>query len=153
MWYDLILLAQDGIGTQVNAVFQQFIAVVRPNSIGDIFIYSIFLLGFITLLPMPDGNDPAQYLTFGVILMCILDLLRGDGTNFPIAGADDRGFFTFMIHVLMFVFAFITAGVVRRNTKQKAGATPALAVINGLIAVMYAIASFIAPEVIYSPIF
>ena len=135
---------------QVGEVFNQFLQVVQPQSVGDIFIYVIFFLSLFALFPMPDGNDTAQYLLFGTMLLCILDLLRGDGSNFPIAGADDTGFFTFMIHILMFVFLFITAGVVRSNTKQKAGAVIPLAVLTALIAVMYAVASFFAPDAIYA---
>ena len=135
---------------QVSDVFNQFLMVVRPDSIGDVFIYIIFFLSLIALMPMPDGNDTAQYLLFGTMLLCILDLLRGDGSGFPIPGADNAGFFTFMIHILMFVFLFITAGVVRSNTKQKAGPVIPLVLLNGLIAVMYAVSAFFAYEMIYA---
>lgn len=134
----------------VANVFGQFLEVVQPDSIGDIFIYIIFFMSFIALLPMPDGNDTATYLLLGVMLMCILDLLRQAG-DFPVAGSDNEGFFTFIIHIIMFVFLFITAGVVRSNTKQKAGPVIPIAILTALIAVMYAVSSFFAPDAIYAP--
>lgn len=135
---------------QAGEVFNQFLALVRPDSVGDIFIYTIFGIALISLFPMPDGNDSAQYLLFGVIFICIIDLLRGDGSNFAIPGFDNRGFGAFLIHVLNFVFFFITAGVVRGNTKQKAGPVPVLAVLGGIIALLYAAASFFATDAIYA---
>ena len=99
---------------------------------------------------MPDGNDTATYLILGVMRMCVLDLMRQAG-EFPIPGADDKGFFTFIIHIVMFVFLFITAGVVRSNTKQKAGPVVPIAILTALIAVMYAVSSFFAPDAIYAP--
>ena len=49
----------------VMELLGQFWGTVQPNSIGAIFIYVIFFLSLITLMPMPDGNDNAQYLLFG----------------------------------------------------------------------------------------
>lgn len=141
---------------QVLAILEQVWQLVRPDSIGDVFIYTIFIGTIVNLSTMPDGNDFPQYLMFGVIFFCIIDLLRS-APGFPIPGTDDEGFVTFIIHVGMFVFPWIAAGATRTRRGaggvSKGGPSVIFAVLTGVIGALYSVLSFLLPQVTYQTIF
>jgi hypothetical protein len=121
---------------------------LRPQSLADVFIYAIFFTVLGVLGAMPEKNETPMYILFGLILLCILDLMRTRVERFPIPGSDDKGFFTFIIHIAMAMFPFIVAGMIRRRGKKGAAAVP-LAILGGLLGSLYAAMSFIAPEALY----
>jgi len=129
-------------------IIEQILQALRPDTIGAIFIYTILLLSVLMTILTPDGNDMATNLQFAVIFFCVLDLLRG-GVSFPIPGADDAGFFTFFLHVGMFVIPFIIAGTVRKKGRQ-GGAVLPVAVLTGVIALVYAAGAFFDPNTFYN---
>ena len=126
-------------------------SLLRPDSLGDIFIYTIFFGCLITLAFIPDGNDRAQYLLFGTMLMCVVDLLvaqqifqRGDASSEALAA--------YAVHIGMFVFPFITAGSIRAG-KRKVGPSILLAALIGVIASLYTVMSFADPGTTYNKMF
>lgn len=140
---------------------QQIIAVIRPDSIGDIAIYIIFFLSIIGLSAIPEKNVLSPYLMYIVLLCCVIDLIRGAGgqaipmlNRFVIGGEnllENRGFLTFLIHIIMFTFPLVAGAMVRRQGRKGALALP-LCMITGLIAGVYSLAAFYAPLVIYGPL-
>lgn len=141
---------------------QQIVAILRPDSLSDIFIYAMFFLSLITTAIIPEKNVQAPYMMYGVLLFCIIDLLRGrDGSGLSSMGTfyvggesifSDTGLVTFTIHIGMFVFPMIAAGLIRQQGRKGGAAIP-LSILIGLIGGMYAIMSFVAPEAVYGKIF
>ncbi len=128
---------------------QQIVAVLAPNSLADFFIYLIFILSIVASATIPEKNVQAPYLMYAVLLFCIIDLLRGDnGQGMPVMGFDNTGFGTFLIHIGMFALPLIAAGLVRRQGRKGGLAVPAC-LLAGLFGGIYAVMSFLAPEVLY----
>lgn len=120
---------------------------IRPETLGDIFIYTIFVLSVVNLILLPDGNDIPMYLIFTVLVLCVVDLLRNEA-NLPIQGTDDRGFFTFIIHIGMFLAPAFTAGAIRvRN--NKGGSARLVALLISLIGLLYLVGTFYDPAMFY----
>ena len=69
-------------------VLNQVVEIIRPETMGDLFVYGIFLLSMLNLAFIPEKNDLPVYLHYAIILMCILDLLR-EGAALPIEGTGD----------------------------------------------------------------
>lgn len=133
------------------------VELLRPDTIGDFFIYVIFFLSMLLLFVTPEKNDTPNYLTFIVLFACVLDLLRGnpsvqDTISIPEPwGLSDEGFFTYLLHIVMFVFPLIAGGMTRRKGRKGGAALP-VALLIGLIAGVYAIGTFLAPDAFYSAI-
>ncbi|GEM_PF-625600 len=144
-------------------LLQQVGALLRPSSLSDIFIYIIFFLSLIASFVIPEKNVQAPYMMYTVILGCIIDLLRGSGgeglssiAGLRIAGESilsDFGFLTFIIHIIMFVFPIIAAGLTRRFGQRAGALAVPLCLLAGLFGGIYALLSFAAPDVVYSAIF
>jgi hypothetical protein len=133
-------------------VVNQVLEIIRPETMGDLFIYAIFLLTVLNLAFIPEKNDLPVYLHYAVILMCILDLLR-EGAALPIQGTGDTGFFTFLLHIGMFIAPMLSAGAIRLP-KGKRGTNYArmIAVLITLIALLYAVGSFAEPALFYDDV-
>jgi len=128
----------------------QFISLIQPNSLGDVFIYILFFGALIASGIMPEGkNSQPIYLMFAVIFCCVVDLLRGSVASFPIPGFDNEGFGTFILHIMMGVFPFIAAGMARTEGRKGGLAVPVL-ILMGLIGTVYAFGSFVAPDAFYN---
>lgn len=137
---------------------QQIVAVLRPDTLGDIAIYIIFILSVIALATIPEKNVISPYLMYVVLLCCVIDLIRGAGgqaipalNRFVIGGEnllENNGFITFLIHIIMFTFPLVAGAMVRRQGRKGALALP-ICVVTGLIAGVYALAAFYVPLSIY----
>ena len=66
---------------QAQELFGQFLTTIRPDSVGDIMIYAVFFLTLVTSVLIPDGNDRATNLSYGVMLLCVADLLVFPSTS------------------------------------------------------------------------
>jgi hypothetical protein len=123
--------------------------ILRPDSIGDFIIYTIFFLSLVLLVVIPEKNETPLYIVFGIIFLCVVDLLRTQTNNFPIAGFDNKGFGTFLIHIAMGIAPFIVAGMVRKHGR-KGGSVIPIGLLMGFIGVLYALGSFFNPELFYN---
>ena len=133
----------------MQETLNQILAVIRPENPGEIAIYAILLLSLLASMTMPDKNDRPVYLLYIVIIFSLLDFGRNASEfQLPLTGFDDEGFGTYMIHIGMAVLPFIAAGMVRRTGRKGALAVP-LCLIVGVIASIYAIASFAIPASVY----
>lgn len=137
---------------------QQIITVLRPDSVADLFIYLIFFLSIVALATIPEKNVTSPYLMYIVLLCCVIDLLRGGGgqgipalMNLRIGGEsllENKGFLTFLIHIIMFTFPLVAGGMVRRQGRKGGLALP-LCLLVGLIGGLYSIGSFMVPTLFY----
>jgi hypothetical protein len=132
---------------------ESILEIIKPSSIADIFIYIILIMSVIVLAVMPEKNEQPQYLMFAVIFLSIIDLVRNEAPSgtFPIPGLDDNGFATYLIHIMMAIFPMVAGGMARKQGR-KGGATLPLGVLTGLIAGVYAVASFIRNSPVYDKI-
>lgn len=130
---------------------------LRPDSIGDIFTYSILLLSVVTLFLLASGNSLSQYLIFGTLILGFVDLLRTGLPNFANSPTGDplfadTGFGTFILHVAMAILLASVAGAAKVRGRKGEAARP-VAILATLVATGYTIASFVQPELIYLPRF
>lgn len=126
---------------------------LRPNSIGDIFTYAIFLMSIATLFLMASGNAFPQYLIFGTMILTFVDLLRAglpNPANSPTGDPlfSDAGFGTFIIHLAITLLLASVAGAIKTRGSKGESARP-IAILAAVIAAGYTIASFLVPEIIY----
>lgn len=130
-------------------LLNQIVVALRPETLGDFIIYAIFILSVGVMIFTPEKNDQANYLTWLVMFSCVIDLLRGNnGDIMPIAGFDNTGFGTMILHVIMGIAPFIIAGIIRIRGRQNRLARP-LAIVAGVIGSIYAIGSFAQPNLFY----
>lgn len=129
----------------------EILAILRPDSLGEIIIYVIFFMALLMLFFTPEKNEQANYLTFGIMFCALIDLARGrTGGPIPIEGFDDTGFGTMLIHIYMAIIPFIIAGLVRIRGRKNRAVVP-IALVLGVIGMLYAIGTFIAPGTFYAP--
>lgn len=129
---------------------EDILAILRPETLGDLFIYIIFIGALISSVFIPEKNDTPSYLMFAVMFFAILDLIRGDGSTLPIPGFDNTGFGTYLIHIFMGIFPFVAAGMVRFPPGQrKSGITIPFLLLIGFIGAIYALGTFVLPETFY----
>jgi Sec-independent protein secretion pathway component TatC len=140
----------------MEELLNDVLAILRPDTLADYFIYFIFLLAFVQLLVTPERNDQVVYLVFFIIICCVLDLLRqADGSGIPITAEvagirpfADEGFATFLMHLAMAVLPFINAGLIRRKDRTGKLAVP-IALLSGMVGTVYVFAAFFAPQIVY----
>lgn len=140
---------------------QQIIAVLRPDSLGDFMVYGVFIMCIVMLAAIPEKNVLPPYLIYITMFACILDLLRGAGgstipvlNQFQVGGENllgNRGFLTFMLHIIMFVFPII-AGAMTRKHGRKGGFALPIGLVTGLIGGLYVFLAFFVPNVTYNRI-
>lgn len=141
---------------------QQLVAILRPDSLADLFVYTVFILCILTLAAIPEKNVVPPYLIYVAMFCCILDLVRGAGGNtvpflnrFVIGGENllsNRGFLTFMMHIIMCLFPMI-AGAMTRKHGRKGGLALPLGLSAGIVAGMYVVGAFFLPNAVYAKIF
>lgn len=149
----------------MEGLIQSILEVLRPSSIGDIIIYLIIIILFVTTIVLPDKNDQANFFLLAALFASFLDLLRGsDGQLFAGTGAayfgggsgylgfGDSGFATLLLHVVMAIGPFIAAGLMRIRTRRGRMAVP-LSILAGIIGSLYALGAFFAPETFYAAVF
>lgn len=135
-----------------QAILDNVAVILQPNGLGDFFIYTIFILMLIANSRLPDKkNDMPNYISLVVIVLCIVDKLRSaPGFELPVPGFDDEGFGTLIIHVGMAVLPFVAAGMVRLGGGKKGRIAPPLSIMAGFAGTLYAIGSFLSPELFYA---
>ncbi|MCA9889952.1 MAG: hypothetical protein KC546_16345 [Anaerolineae bacterium] len=122
---------------------------LRPESLGDWFVYLLLIMNFLVLVITPEKNDRANYMIVVVLFACVVDLMRGsNGSVIPVDGFDDLGFGTMMTHVIMGIVPFLAAGAIRITGRKGRMSVP-LAVLAGVFGVVYAVFAFVAPNVVY----
>ena len=112
--------------------------ILLPQNMADIFIYLIFFLSLLMLALIPEKSQQSSYLMFLVIFLAVIDKIRQATNDLPIEGLDNAGFATLLVHVGMFVFPLIAAGLIRgpgRNDKRGVPVGILLGLIGGLYAV------------------
>ena len=119
-----------------NLDFQEIVRLLSPGEgvdiLWSIFLYIIFFFALITLLFMPDNNMVATLMIATVMLMAIV-------AKVSIASSDPilrpREFGMMIINVLMGIFPFIVAGMVRVRTRK--GKIQPPAIIGGIFGIVY----------------
>lgn len=74
---------------------------------------------------------------FFVLFLAIIDKVRQATTEIPVPGLDNDGFGTMLIHIGMFVFPLMAAGLIRGRGRNDKRGVP-LGILIGLIAGLYA---------------
>lgn len=124
---------------------------LRPDTLGDYLIYILIFINFVVLVVTPEKNDRANYMILLVIFCCVIDLMRGsNGEIIPVEGFDDFGFGTMLIHIIMGIIPFMTAGGIRTYGQRKGRLSIPMAILSGIAGSLYAVFSFVAPDVVYS---
>jgi hypothetical protein len=112
---------------------QQILARLAPRTgtdlILDLMLYTLFGIGFITMILVPDKQMLPSILMLGVIMAALIAKLQYVGIN-----VCDLA--TFAVNVFMFAIPMLVAGMVRgRSGKTPKALWPA--VLTGLIGGMY----------------
>lgn len=146
---------------EIGTILEQAVAVLRPTSLGDFMVWGVFIFCIMTLVAIPEKNVVPPYLIYITMLACIIDLVRSAGgqalgnvNQFQIGGESllgDRGFLTFLLHIIMFLFP-IVAGAMTRKHGRKGGYALPLGLTTGIIGGMYAFGAFFLPNAIYARI-
>jgi hypothetical protein len=129
----------------MEKLLQDIVAIIRPADVWDVFIYGIFFLSLISLAFIPDKNIQPTMLMSAVLLFALVDKVRkaaGAAQALPIEGLDNNGFATLLLHIGMFVFPMMSAGLLRVRGKQGQQARPLL-ILTGLVAGIYAVGFFL----------
>lgn len=137
---DFSLFAQtDQVMEQIN----NFLLVMRPDSLGDYLLYGVLILSLLTTFFLADGNDMASYLLYGTIILCLFNLTVGQQWAPPrcitTAEVDDvysRALFVFISQIGLFLLPFIAAGSTRSKGKKGKAALP-MAIVAGVVGVLY----------------
>lgn len=146
---DFSILAQ----TDMSQFTQQagaFFATLRPESLADILVYLVFFIALITTFLLPDGNDMAGNLLYGTMILALFNITVGvEWYNDPDVV---KALPSFVARVAMFLLPFIAAGAARSKKKKGKAALP-LAVVAGVIGLIYVIGTFALPEVMDQVLF
>ncbi|QPC80556.1 hypothetical protein G4Y79_12615 [Phototrophicus methaneseepsis] len=128
-------------------------AQLRPETLGDYFVYLLIILNFVVLTLTPEKNDYANYLILLVLFCCVIDLMRGsNGAIMPIEGFDNYGFGTMLLHIIMGIIPFMAATAVRLRGQRKGRLSIPLAIVAGITGSLYAVFALTAPQIVYSSI-
>ncbi len=111
--------------------------ILLPGNLADIFIYLIFFLSLLMIAFIPEKSTTSQYMMFFVIFLALMDKVRQATDDIPIEGLDNDGFATMMIHILMFIFPLMAAGLIRGRGRNDKRGVP-IGILIGLIAGLYA---------------
>lgn len=125
---------------QVGPILESALATLKPNSIADILVYGTFIMCFLVLFTLPDGNDNPQNLMFGTMGLCVFDLLVAQNmlVNF---GISTKALLAFVVHVGMFCLPAIAVGTIRKG-KKKPGPAIMMALITSVIGALYLLLTF-----------
>lgn len=142
---DLSILAQvdtDQIMQQVGLFFQT----LRPETLGDILVYVVFVLCLITTFLLPDGNDMAGNILYAALILCLFNITVGE--QWYNRADVVYAFPAFIARVATFLLPWIAAGAARKSPKErKGGAVIPLLVLAGLVGLIYTIGTFAVPEI------
>jgi hypothetical protein len=131
---------------QVQPLLEGFVQAIKPDSFADILLYLIFFLAMITSATLPDDSAQASNLLYGTLFLAIFDLTVGqEWYNLGI----EKAFPAFLARVGLFLLPFIAAGSVRVKGKKGRMGMP-LAIVIGVIGLMYALGSFVVPDIMFA---
>ena len=144
---DFALLAQTN---QAMEQLGAFLQTMRPDTLGDILIYLVFFISLLTTFMLADGNNLAGNLLYATIVLALFNVTVGPQwyRNPDITYA----FPAFVARVAMFLLPFIAAGAARSKKKKGKAALP-LAVLAGVIGLVYAVGAFALPALMEQPLF
>lgn len=124
---------------QTNQVMEQvndFLLVMRPDSIEDFLLYGVLIMALLTTFLLADGNDMASYLLYGTIILCLFNLTVGPQWANDTSGIYSRSFIVFISQIGLFLLPLIAAGSTK-SKKNKGKAALPMAVITGVIGLFY----------------
>jgi len=126
--------------------------ILLPQNMADIFIYLIFFLSLLMLALIPEKSQQSNYLMFFVIFLAVIDKIRQSTTQLPIPGLDNAGFATLLLHVGMFVFPLMAAGLIRGPGRNDKRGVP-VGILIGLLAGLYAVGTIVEStrSIFYNP--
>jgi hypothetical protein len=128
--------------------------ILLPQNMADIFIYLIFFLSLLMLGLIPEKSQQSNYLMFFVIFLAVIDKIRQASTNLPVPGLDNDGFATLLLHVGLFIFPLIAAGLIRGTGRKDKRGVP-VGLLIGLFGGLYAIGTIFegTRDMFYNAIF
>ncbi len=128
----------------MEQILKDVVEILRPDGIWDIFIYIMFFMSLIMIMLIPEKNMQPTMLMYGVLLCSIIDKIRpsGQDPNFVMPGFDDKGFGTLLIHLVMFTFPLMAAGLIRGRAQKDKRGIP-VGIITGLLGGVYAAGHFL----------
>lgn len=98
---------------------QDIIAALGPNSepglIWNILLYLIFFLALATMFMQSDKQLLTTLMMAAVALSAVVDKLQFIATT-PVLG--QRGFGTLLLHILIFTFPLVVAGITRAHKSR-----------------------------------
>ena len=113
--------------------------ILLPHNLADIFIYLIFFGSLLMLFLIPEKSQLSQYLMFAVIFFAVIDKVRQAASGqIPIAGFDNDGFATMLIHIGMTIFPLMGAGLIRGPGRNDKRGVP-VGILIGLFAGLYTV--------------
>ncbi len=118
--------------------------ILLPQNLADIFIYLIFFLSLLMTVFIPEKSQQSSYMMFFVLFLALIDKVRQATDDIPIEGLDNEGFATMLIHVMMFIFPLMAAGLIRGRGRNDKRGVP-LGILIGLIAGLYAVGTIFEP--------
>ncbi len=126
--------------------------ILLPQNIADIFIYLVFFLSLLMLALIPEKSQQSNYLMFFVLFLTVIDKIRQSTNDLPIPGLDNQGFATILVHVGMFVFPLMAAGLIRGAGRKDKRGVP-VGILIGLIAGLYAVGTIFegTQSIFYNP--
>lgn len=131
--------------SQVGELVGGFLQTLRPDSLADIVCYIIFLLALITSMLLPDDNAQSTNLLYGTMLLAIFEITVGQ--TWAVRSAPlEQAFPAYIGRVCLFLLPFIAAGSVRVKGKKGRAGMP-LAIVIGILGLLYFIGSFVAPQI------
>lgn len=129
--------------SEISTLVGGFLTTLKPDSIADFMTYTIFFLALMTSVSLPDDNGQATNLLTAVMILAIFEMLVGQ--RWAVASAPlEQAFPAYIVRVSLFLLPFIAAGSVRPKGKKGRFGLP-LAIIIGVIGLLYAIGSFVVP--------
>ena len=101
---------------------------------------------------IPEKSQQSQYLMFFVVFLAVLDKIRQASTDLPIPGLENDGFATLLVHVGMFIFPLMAAGLIRGAGRKDKRGVP-VGILIGLIGGLYAVGTIFegTRELFYAP--
>lgn len=111
--------------------------ILLPGNLADIFIYLIFFGSLLMVAFIPEKSASSQYMMFFVIFCALIDKVRQATDQIPIPGLDNDGFATMLLHICMFVFPLMAAGLIRGRGRNDKRGVP-IGILIGLIGGLYA---------------
>lgn len=141
---DFSLLAQVDT-SQITEQLGNFVVAMRPETLGDILLYLVFLLSLLTTFLLADGNNLAGNLLYGTMLLALFNVTVGQEwyENPDVVYA----FPAFVTRVCMFLLPFVAAGASRAKKNKGKAALP-LGIVTGVVGLVYNVAAFVLPDLV-----